>query len=1088
MSQPVAGLYVELRALVSKFQQDMDGAVKTVLGAEKRLTGTFNTINKVAQAALVVGGVVAVKKLSDAFVELADKGDKAGDIAENFKRLGGSSQQIEQARKNILGVVDSFELMRIANQGLLKQIPGVNENFGLLAEYGNKLADTLGMDAKAGIEEVVGALGTAKEKQLAAIGVTIDAEKAYKSYADQIGATAKQLSDAQKKEARQIASLEEIAKKNKQLAPITESVTQANERLNASINEGLTNFGMAINDSEELTEAYNGLADVIDDIDWKTLGENVAEMFALMANGAQKVIPWIEKFFNDFSTGMNYILGEGLEAKTLEAKSQLEQAQKTLASIESSKPLGYGMIDSVKNAHDQKWGKAVEDVARAEQNWSKVKAELTGEQEKQKKGAFETAKAIGDLAEAGAKNNKVVVPSIKHTGLSADALSDQAKEAKKAAEEMEKLREKWSDYLRETSEDNLKDSLKDAIDAGDIEQFDKLKEQYKKVVKEGFVDEWQDAIKSGAVSLEEVEKEAEKLAEHAGQEMEDELVKAGVESARKTAEEYSRAFDDVGSELAGLGDALGVNLDGIISTASKFLSDESKAGIMDGIGSAFGEFFGGGKFTGSEVSGVFSAAQTGLSAVFGAKDKDSANKDNSGTGGAIGAGAGIAIGAVVGGPIGAAIGAQIGQVAGEMIGGLFKWGSQNPETLARHAFANFIEESFEKLGQVSFFDAQGKMQNVMGKNFNFVEGSKGRFNDPDWVKGMDSWGDKAKGTFLGLGEAMKEMQGITEDVGSQIGFLLGENLAGNIDNARLLVQQLGFTFEEMEEALFQSARKGNMRWSEFTAHVAGLQEAFQPGLSAVNDMSGAMEGLIGSGGRGVAALKGVRDAAVEAMEGGANSIEQMGQQMMAQGVDPTLVQDFMESVRASGVKTLEELANASDRTAASVVANLEGNNEGVRQQWEQMTQDLKEMAEIIEKIPSEKDVQLNVRTTFDENTRQLMEQQGVTPATSTENVTAYADGGIVDRPTFFGHGNGKLGVAGEAGAEAILPLARVGGKLGVMAVGGGQKGGSTYIIDARGATPGMENRIKSALREVEERAVRRSLNAVAENSRRGGRF
>jgi tape measure domain-containing protein len=52
------------------------------------------------------------------------------------------------------------------------------------------------------------------------------------------------------------------------------------------------------------------------------------------------------------------------------------------------------------------------------------------------------------------------------------------------------------------------------------------------------------------------------------------------------------------------------------------------------------------------------------------------------------------------------------------------------------------------------------------------------------------------------------------------------------------------------------------------------------------------------------------------------------------------------------------------------------------------------------------------------------------------SITPFADGGIVRGPTMFG-------LAGEAGDEAILPLERIGGKLGVNAVGGD---GGTYNI------------------------------------------
>lgn len=61
-------------------------------------------------------------------------------------------------------------------------------------------------------------------------------------------------------------------------------------------------------------------------------------------------------------------------------------------------------------------------------------------------------------------------------------------------------------------------------------------------------------------------------------------------------------------------------------------------------------------------------------------------------------------------------------------------------------------------------------------------------------------------------------------------------------------------------------------------------------------------------------------------------------------------------------------------------------------------------------------------------------------------VTAFAKGGVVDQPTFFGTQGGRMNVMGEAGSEAILPLARgPGGRLGVAMHGDG--GGSpTYNI------------------------------------------
>jgi len=60
-------------------------------------------------------------------------------------------------------------------------------------------------------------------------------------------------------------------------------------------------------------------------------------------------------------------------------------------------------------------------------------------------------------------------------------------------------------------------------------------------------------------------------------------------------------------------------------------------------------------------------------------------------------------------------------------------------------------------------------------------------------------------------------------------------------------------------------------------------------------------------------------------------------------------------------------------------------------------------------------------------------------------VTPFADGGVVAKPTFFPTGGG-LGVMGEAGSEAILPLARRSdGSLGVAASGAGMSAAPVVI-------------------------------------------
>lgn len=69
------------------------------------------------------------------------------------------------------------------------------------------------------------------------------------------------------------------------------------------------------------------------------------------------------------------------------------------------------------------------------------------------------------------------------------------------------------------------------------------------------------------------------------------------------------------------------------------------------------------------------------------------------------------------------------------------------------------------------------------------------------------------------------------------------------------------------------------------------------------------------------------------------------------------------------------------------------------------------------------------------------------------NVTPFASGGVIGAPTYFPLAAGGFGLAGEAGPEAIMPLARgPDGRLGVAGGGSGQANITVHI-----ATPDADS-------------------------------
>ena len=78
---------------------------------------------------------------------------------------------------------------------------------------------------------------------------------------------------------------------------------------------------------------------------------------------------------------------------------------------------------------------------------------------------------------------------------------------------------------------------------------------------------------------------------------------------------------------------------------------------------------------------------------------------------------------------------------------------------------------------------------------------------------------------------------------------------------------------------------------------------------------------------------------------------------------------------------------------------------------------------------------------------------GANVAAAMGAIKPFATGGVIGTPTYFPLSNGGVGLAGEAGPEAILPLARASdGRLGVAASGGGTTNVTIHI-----ATPDVDS-------------------------------
>ena len=527
--------------------------------------------------------------------------------------------------------------------------------------------------------------------------------------------------------------------------------------------------------------------------------------------------------------------------------------------------------------------------------------------------------------------------------------------------------------------------------------------------------------------------------------------------------------DAIGSLFGGSsgGGSGGGIMDSIMSSLGFGGSSDTSSGLMKSMGELGTSFEGLGDYASIVTDSLESLSKIG--------------KNSRGTAEGLSQGAGATIGAIFGGSEGAKIGSEIGKVVGKFIGGTF--GGTNKETLARKSVEKYLEDAF-KGKNASFYDAQGKMQKFDG---NFKFGDVTRFDKPGWAdEAKNKYGAGNTQTFDTLGKGLTNLLGITEDVGGQIGAILQENLVGNLDNARMMIKELGISQEDMVASFEQLGESGQMSWHEVEVNLQQIPKLFGEGLAAAGDLLGGFNQIINSAGDGMDAIYGVKNAAVEAGEAGVKSFAQWKQSLINAGADPAYVDAFFKSLESRGLTTLDSIKNASTKTLGSVIAGMESNSAALAAQWQEARAEASKYMETVASIPdnSEKNVKLNVTANLDSNAKQVLDMQG---PTQTPAPKKFANGGIVNKPTMFANGGAGLGLMGEAGPEAIMPLTRIGGKLGVNVQGSG-KPSNVYNIDARGAAPGVDKDIMRALAQIEQRVVESALVAVADARDRGGNF
>lgn len=333
--------------------------------------------------------------------------------------------------------------------------------------------------------------------------------------------------------------------------------------------------------------------------------------------------------------------------------------------------------------------------------------------------------------------------------------------------------------------------------------------------------------------------------------------------------------------------------------------------------------------------------------------------------------AGMAIGTAIGGPIGGMIGGEIGGVLGEKAGkAVFDafnhvfGGGRDPGTKARKN----IEAWFDTLLKDSDLRIIKDDQLIDLKEFDRL----GDAFEENWVDHFNEIAGESADTFSAIGQGLTGIIGVAEDFGSQIAYIMAENLGGSLNNLQLMFYKTGLSVEELRGQLLDAFMDGKLSADDFMGALAGINQVMTEGIPDGFGMtSAALDNLFASSGRGIASLDALRDIFIEAGEVGINSFEGLRENLIAAGQSAEQVDALFKVLSDAGIGSFEQVLEGSDEFLIGLIANLD--DAGF--QFAELNQTIDDLSQKLDDLERGRDIDitLNVRTNADASSQRLID-------------------------------------------------------------------------------------------------------------------
>ena len=154
-----------------------------------------------------------------------------------------STLALDKLKRATNGTMSEFHLFQQANNAMILGVSKNSDEMAEMFDIAQRLGRALGRDTASSVESLITGIGRQSRLMLDNIGIIVKSEEAYEAYADDLGVTVEQLTDADKKQAFFNATMESARLKLKDLGVEQLTATDAFDRFDATMSDLSKNIG-----------------------------------------------------------------------------------------------------------------------------------------------------------------------------------------------------------------------------------------------------------------------------------------------------------------------------------------------------------------------------------------------------------------------------------------------------------------------------------------------------------------------------------------------------------------------------------------------------------------------------------------------------------------------------------------------------------------------------------------------------------------------------------------------------------------------------------------------------------------------------